>query len=77
MVAVGLFLNPQLDMDKPGDPSKHNLYSLCCVEITKRFDAFYKKLCHHHETRRLSSPLVNTALTAIFIAMPYAASPHL
>ena len=37
VVAIGLFLNPRLEQDHPSDVLRHNLYSLCCKEISQRF----------------------------------------
>jgi predicted PurR-regulated permease PerM len=64
MVAVGLFLNPHLDLSvSPGRP---NLYSLSCVEITRRFSTFYRSFEMTMNAQVLISA-INTALTAVFM----------
>jgi predicted PurR-regulated permease PerM len=40
-VAMGLFLDPKLEMDLPVKGRENNMYTLCCDEISKRFARFY------------------------------------
>ena len=42
VVAMGIFLNPDLEMDAPDRGHKNNLYSLCCKEISQRVTTFYE-----------------------------------
>ncbi len=66
VVAIGLFLNPRLELDREAHSVRNNLYSLCCEEIAARFEAFYRSF-----VRVMGAQLViagiNTALTAIFV----------
>src|SRR5262245_55092124 len=42
VVAVSLFLNAQLDLDRGVHAVKDNLYSACCEQIALRFSALYQ-----------------------------------
>jgi predicted PurR-regulated permease PerM len=67
LVAMGLFLNPQLEMDRPASANRHNLYSLCCEEISRRFDTFYQSF-DMVMNAQVTISAINAALTAIFMA---------
>ena len=41
VVALGLFINPALEMDRPARGHQNNLYTACCREINERFSNFY------------------------------------
>ncbi len=67
VVALGLFLNPRLELDRPARLSPSNLYSLCCDEIAKRFTALYRSF----DTvmgAQIAISAINTVFTAIFVA---------
>jgi len=73
--AVGLFLNPRLELDREKHLIGNNLYSLCCDQIARRFTTFYKSFATVMGAQILISA-VNTVLTAVFalsIHLPYAA----
>ncbi len=68
MVAMALFLNPTLNIDAPANPAEHNLYSLCCLEITKRFKTFYDSFDLTMNAQVLIA-VTNTVLTGVFMAI--------
>jgi predicted PurR-regulated permease PerM len=67
LVAIGLFLNPKLELDPPAGALHHNLYSLCCEEISLRFAAFYRSFAMVMNAQ-ITISAINTVLTAIFVA---------
>ncbi len=67
LVAMGLFLNPRLEMDRPADEAKNNLYSLCCEEIGRRCATFYRSFAMVMNAQ-VTISAINAALTAIFMA---------
>lgn len=73
MVAIGIFLNPHLEMERPEAAHRNNLYSLCCAEITKRFYTFYRSF--EMTMNAQVDFAINTALTAIFMVV--LGLPHL
>lgn len=73
VVAMGLFLNPRLEMDRPPVASRNNLYSLCCEEIGLRFATFYQSFSTVMEAQ-VTIAAIDTTLTGIFVAalgLPY------
>jgi predicted PurR-regulated permease PerM len=73
VVAMGLFLNPRLEMDRPSSADRNNLYSLCCEEIGRRFATFYRSFSLVMNAQVIISA-IDTALTGIFVAalgLPY------
>jgi predicted PurR-regulated permease PerM len=66
VVAVSIFLNSQLDLDRAKHPVKNNLYSLCCEEIVHRFGAFYQSFVTVMGAQIIISA-INTVLTSIFV----------
>lgn len=74
VVAVSLFLNSALDLDRGKHALKNNLYSACCDEISTRFTVFYQSFATVMGAQIVIS-LINTALTSIFVLavkLPYA-----
>jgi predicted PurR-regulated permease PerM len=74
VVAISLFLNSQLDLDRHSHRVKNNLYSLCCDEIAARFIALYQSFSTVMGAQIVIS-FINTLLTAIFVLivkLPYA-----
>jgi len=65
-VAVGLFLNTTLDIDRDIHPLRHNLYSLTCEAVAERFRLFYRSFTAVMGAQILISA-INTALTSIFV----------
>ena len=66
VVAVSVFLNAQLELERHKHAVRNNLYSLCCDEIAARFTALY----HSFTTvmgAQISIAAINTALTAVFV----------
>jgi predicted PurR-regulated permease PerM len=74
LVAIGIFLNPRLEMDEPAATLRNNLYSLCCQEISRRFATFYDSF-DIVMNAQITISIINTALTAIFMAVM--GLPHL
>jgi predicted PurR-regulated permease PerM len=66
VVAIGLYLNPQLELDSPGDALRNNLYSLCCEEISRRFATFYRSFAMVMNAQ-ITISTINTVLTGIFV----------
>jgi len=67
LVAMGLFLNPRLEMDRPSHEARNNLYTLCCEEIGRRFATFYKSF-DMVMNAQVTISAINAALTGIFMA---------
>jgi predicted PurR-regulated permease PerM len=74
IVAIGLYLNPQLDLDQPSGAHGQNLYSLCCEEISQRFATFYRSFAIVTNAQ-ITISAINTVLTAIFVSIM--GLPHL
>jgi predicted PurR-regulated permease PerM len=66
LVAIGLYLNPALELDRPAGTPRHNLYSLCCDEISRRFATFYRSF-DMVTNAQITISAINTVLTAIFV----------
>jgi predicted PurR-regulated permease PerM len=66
VVAIGLFLNSELDLDRASHRVKNNLYSLCCQEVATRFGEFYHSFATVMGAQIIISA-INTVLTAIFV----------
>lgn len=74
VVAISVFLNPRLDLERDQHPIRNNLYSVTCDEIVQRFQAFYQSFVTVMGAQLIIST-INTALTSIFIVsvrLPYA-----
>lgn len=66
VVAISLFLNAQLELDRHAHIVRNNLYSLCCDEITARFAVLYQSFVTVMGAQ-IAISAINTALTAIFV----------
>ncbi|MDB6125082.1 MAG: hypothetical protein JWQ71_4075 [Pedosphaera sp.] len=74
VVAISIFLNSQLDLDRASHRVKGNLFSLCCDEIALRFHALYQSFATVMGAQIIIS-LINTIISTIFILivqLPYA-----
>ena len=67
LVAIGLFLNPRLELEQPSGTLPHNLYSLCCEEISQRFATFYRSFDMVMKAQ-VTISAIDTVLTGIFMA---------
>ena len=65
-VAVGLYLNPTLDIDRDVHPLRNNFYSHACEAVTERFRRFYESFRAVMGAQILISA-INTVLTSIFV----------
>jgi len=74
LVAIGLYLNPKLELDPPAGALHNNLYSLCCEEISQRFATFYQSFAMVMNAQ-ISISAINTLLTGVFVAVM--GLPHL
>ncbi|MEW6160751.1 MAG: AI-2E family transporter [Verrucomicrobiota bacterium] len=73
VVAVSLFLNSKLDLDRGSHALKDNLYSACCDEIAERFHTFFQSFATVMGAQIVISA-INTILTTIFLLvvdLPY------
>jgi predicted PurR-regulated permease PerM len=74
VVAIGLFLNPRIELDGDKQLAPNNLYSLICAAITERFRTFYHSFAIVMGAQIVISA-INTVFTAIFalsVRLPYA-----
>jgi predicted PurR-regulated permease PerM len=74
VVAISLFLNPRLELDREKYAVRDNLYSLCCDQIAKRFQTLYQSFAMVIGAQIIISA-INTVLTSIFVmavGLPYA-----
>ncbi len=74
LVAIGIYLNPRLELDDPSAAMRNNMYSLCCEAITRRFATFYASF-DIVMNAQITISAINTVLTAIFVVI--AGLPHL
>jgi predicted PurR-regulated permease PerM len=73
VIAVGLFLNPRIELDGEKTAAPTNLYSLTCAAITDRFRTFYSSFAMVMGAQVVISA-INTVFTAIFVLstrLPY------
>ena len=68
VVAVNLFLNSRLELDRPPSSAPDNLYSLVCDEIAQRFVTFYNSFTTVIGAQLIISTF-NTCLTACFVLL--------
>ncbi len=74
VVAISIFLNPRLELDREKYAVQDNLYSLCCDQIAKRFGALYESFATVIGAQIVISA-INTLFTTIFmlvVGLPYA-----
>lgn len=74
VVAVSIFLNAQMDLDRGRYALKNNLYSLICEEVMLRFSSLYQSFSTVMGAQILIST-INTFFTSIFVlsvGLPYA-----
>lgn len=74
VVAVSLFFNAQVVLDRASHKVKHNLYATCADEIAQRFRGFYHSFVTVMGAQIIISS-INTALTSIFVfavSLPHA-----
>src|SRR6266850_1513492 len=67
VVAIGLFVNPQLELYREKHLVRNNLYSLCCEQIAERFTTFYRSFATVMGAQIVISA-INTLFTGIFVA---------
>jgi predicted PurR-regulated permease PerM len=73
-VAIGLFLNPRLELDREKHLIPNNLYSLCCDQIAARFSTLYQSFATVMGAQIVISA-INTVFTGAFalaVQLPYA-----
>jgi predicted PurR-regulated permease PerM len=73
VVAISIFINPRLELDREKYAVHNNLYSLCCDQIAKRFAALYESFATVIGAQIVISA-INTVITAIFVlvvGLPY------
>jgi len=74
VVAISLFLNPRLELDREKYSVRNNLYSLCCDQIAKRFETLYQSFATVIGAQ-IAISAINTVFTTIFVSavgLPYA-----
>ncbi len=74
VVAVSLFLNARMELDREKYAVRDNLYSLCCDQIARRFQLLYQSFAMVIGAQILISA-INTVFTTIFVVaagLPYA-----
>ncbi len=75
VVAISIFVNPALDLDRGRHTVPNNLYSFACEEIVSRFRSFYDSFARVMGAQIIIS-LMNTCFTAVYVlivGLPYAA----
>ena len=74
VVAISLFFNARLELEREKHVVRNNLYSLCCDHIAKRFGVFYQSFAVVIGAQ-ITISAINTLLTTIFVlavGLPYA-----
>jgi len=74
VIAIGLFLNPHIEIDRDKQPIRNNLFSLCGEAISDRFNTFYRSFAIVMGGQVIIA-IINSVLTAIFVfatGLPYA-----
>jgi len=66
LVAIGIFLKPQLELEGERQAGRGNLYSLCCEAIADRFRTFYGSFATVMGAQIVISA-INTVFTAVFV----------
>lgn len=73
VVAVSLFLNPTIDLERKKHRIRRNLYSFACDEVAARFRSFFDSFASVMGAQMIISTL-NTGFTAVYlmiIHLPY------
>jgi predicted PurR-regulated permease PerM len=68
VVAMGLFLNPLLELDRPASADRNNLYSRTCAEISRRFATFYHSFAMVMSAQVIIAA-IDAVLTGIFLTV--------
>jgi predicted PurR-regulated permease PerM len=68
VVAMGLFLNPRLELDGPSGADRNNLYSLTCAEIGRRVATFYRSFAVVMKAQVIIAA-IDATLTGIFLTV--------
>jgi predicted PurR-regulated permease PerM len=74
VVAVSIFLNARMELDRESHADPNNLYSMTCDEIAERFATFFGSFARVMGAQIIISA-INTVLTAAFVlavGMPHA-----
>jgi predicted PurR-regulated permease PerM len=66
VIAIGLYLNPRLELNRDEHAIRNNWYSVSCDAIAERFRLFYRSFAIVMGAQILISA-INTVLTATFI----------
>jgi predicted PurR-regulated permease PerM len=66
VVAISLFLNARMELNRHNHLLQNNLYSICCDEIAERFAGFYQSFATVMGAQIVISA-INTVLTMIFV----------
>ncbi|NBV24687.1 MAG: AI-2E family transporter [Proteobacteria bacterium] len=66
VVAISLFYNAAIVIDRDKHTLKNNLYSLSADELTKRFELFYRSF-HTVMGAQILISFINTGMTGIFL----------
>lgn len=66
VIAIGLFINPELDNERNRQRFKANLYTYCTGLIVERFRSFYRSFERVMGAQLIIST-INAVLTAIFV----------
>ena len=66
VIAIGLFINPRIELESEKHAVPNNLYSLSCEAIAQRFRTFYRSFATVMGAQIVISA-INTALTAAFV----------
>jgi predicted PurR-regulated permease PerM len=72
--AMGLFLNPRLELDGAAGADRDNLYSRTCAQIALRFAAFYRSFAIVMKAQVIIAA-IDATLTGIFLTV--LGLPHL
>jgi predicted PurR-regulated permease PerM len=73
VVAISLFFNSQMDLERGGYAVQNNLYTFACDEIAARFRSFYESFNRVMGAQIIIS-ILNTGFTAIYVLsinLPY------
>jgi predicted PurR-regulated permease PerM len=66
VVAISIFLNPQLELDREKYAVRDNLYSRCCDHIANRFAALYQSFATVIGAQIVIST-INTVITTVYV----------